>query len=63
MARIKYYNQETKEWEYADTALGLKGDSPVLGVDYFTDNDKAEIVRAVIDALPKYDGSVRQWQT
>ena len=58
MARIKYFNQETQKWEYADTAIGLKGDAPILGVDYFTEEDKAEIVQSVLDKLPTYNGGV-----
>lgn len=61
MARIKYYNPDTQAWEYADTVLGVKGDkgdTPVLGEDYFTDEDKAEIVQSVLAALPTYDGGV-----
>lgn len=61
MARIKYFNQETGKWEYADVAIGgkgEKGDKPVLGVDYFTEADKTEMVNSVIAALPKYTGSV-----
>ena len=37
---------------------GVDGYTPVKGKDYFTETDKAEIVSAVIAALPVYDGSV-----
>lgn len=37
---------------------GEPGKTPVKGTDYFTDADKAEMVSAVISALPKYDGEV-----
>lgn len=37
---------------------GKDGSTPVLGVDYFTASDKAEIVSSVIAALPKYNGEV-----
>lgn len=37
---------------------GKDGKTPVKGVDYFTEADKAEMVAAVIAALPVYDGSV-----
>ncbi len=30
--------------------------TPQKGTDYFTSADKAEIVSAVVDALPKYNG-------
>lgn len=32
--------------------------TPVKGEDYFTEDDKAEMVSAVIAALPKYNGEV-----
>lgn len=37
---------------------GADGHTPVKGTDYWTPTDKAEIVNAVISALPKYDGEV-----
>lgn len=37
---------------------GAEGYTPVKGTDYFTEADKAEMVAAVISALPKYDGEV-----
>ena len=37
---------------------GRDGHSPIRGVDYWTDADKAEIVAATIAALPVYDGEV-----
>ena len=37
---------------------GEPGKTPIKGTDYFTDADKAEMVNAVIAALPKYDGEV-----
>lgn len=56
MARIKFFNQETQTWEYADTALGVKGDK---GDPYIlTESDKAEIVKNVLAELPVYDGEV-----
>lgn len=36
--------------------IGAKGDTPVKGVDYYTDADKAELVEAVIAALPEAEG-------
>ena len=41
-----------------DGVKGDKGDKPEKGVDYFTDSDKAEMVQAVISALPVYAGEV-----
>lgn len=40
-------------------ATGADGKTPVKGVDYFTDADKAELVEDVLEALPTYDGTVR----
>lgn len=37
---------------------GKDGYTPVKGEDYFTEADKAEMVSAVISALPKYNGEV-----
>jgi hypothetical protein len=37
---------------------GKDGYSPIRGTDYWTDADKAEMVSAVVSALPKYDGEV-----
>lgn len=42
----------------ANGANGKDGYTPVKGVDYFTDVDKAEMVQAVLAALPKYNGEV-----
>jgi hypothetical protein len=39
-------------------ATGADGKTPVKGTDYFTDADKAEMVNAVIAALPVYAGEV-----
>lgn len=53
MARIKYYNTETSSWEYADTSSATP---PIKGIDYWTDNDKQEIVSDVLAALPNASG-------
>lgn len=37
---------------------GPKGDTPVKGTDYFTDEDKAEMVKEVLEAMPE-DESVK----
>lgn len=37
---------------------GAPGPTPVAGVDYYTAADKAEMVQAVIAALPVYNGEV-----
>ena len=41
-------------------ANGKDGYTPVKSIDYFTEADKAEMVQAVIDALPKYNGEVEK---
>lgn len=52
--RVKSVNENTSEVEV--TPLGnLK---PVKGTDYLTDAEKDEMVSAVIDALPVYNGEV-----
>lgn len=35
---------------------GEKGDTPMKGVDYFTDADKQELVQDVLNALPNAEG-------
>ncbi len=42
--------------DYFDGTNGKDGYSPVRGTDYWTDADKAEMVTAVISALPVYGG-------
>ena len=37
---------------------GKDGYTPQKGVDYYTDDDKAEMVSAVIATLPVYEGEV-----
>ena len=37
---------------------GKDGKTPVEGIDYFTEDDKSEMVSAVIAALPVYNGEV-----
>ena len=41
-----------------DVMDGKAGRTPVNGVDYFTEAEKAEMVSAVIAALPVYNGEV-----
>ncbi len=43
-------------FEIRNGSKGEKGDTPVLGTDYFTSADKASIVTDVIAALEKYGG-------
>lgn len=39
-----------------DFLASLKGDKPVKGEDYFTEEDKAELVTDVLEALPTWEG-------
>ena len=41
-----------------DGVDGKDGYSPVKGTDYFTDDEKEEMLHAVIAALPVYEGEV-----
>lgn len=41
-----------------DLIKGDPGKTPVKGVDYYTEQDKQEMVQAVIAALPVYNGEV-----
>ena len=41
----------------ATGAKGADGKTPVKGTDYFTDADKAELVQAVLTAMPDGDGA------
>ena len=42
-----------------DGENGKDGHTPIKGEDYFTPTDVAELVTAVIEALPKYTGEVQ----
>ena len=53
VVRVKGSNGE---WQYATTASGEKGDTPIKGVDYWTASDKTEIVNSVLQSLPKWTG-------
>lgn len=46
------------EAEWLESLQGEDGYTPVKGTDYFTDADKAELISAVIAALPVYNGEV-----
>ena len=52
MARVKYYDQASQEWKYADAALNMKGKdgyTPQKGIDYFTEEDVRELTENVLD--------------
>lgn len=35
---------------------GVDGYTPIKGTDYYTEKDKVEMVNAVLDALPSWEG-------
>lgn len=43
----------------ADGKDGADGHTPVLGTDYFTESDKAEMVESVLAALPVYEHCIK----
>ena len=47
---------EGTEEEWLESLKGEPGHTPEKGVDYFTEEDKAEMVEAVIAALPSAEG-------
>lgn len=55
---ITYTDGTTSTYRVRNGANGTNGKTPVKGTDYFTDADKAEMVSAVIEGLPKYAGEV-----
>lgn len=55
---ITYTDGTKSTYQVRNGANGTNGKTPVKGTDYFTDADKAELVSAVIEALPKYAGEV-----
>ena len=42
--------------QYDGSDVGLKGDAPVKGTDYWTESDKAEIVADTLAAMPTWTG-------
>ena len=51
-------NRNQHAWDKQWKIKGLNGYTPVRGTDYWTEADKAEMVRDVIAALPVYNGEV-----
>ena len=53
MASILYIkDQQTNQWIPIETIKGPKGDTPILGIDYWTEADKQYIINEVLAALP-----------
>lgn len=44
------------EWIQVPAIVGPPGPVPVKGVDYFTVEDKAELVNEVLEAMPAAEG-------
>ena len=60
MAAWTANNQRKKEIEAIQLtpgATGPQGPAPVRGVDYWTDEDQAQIVTDVLNALPNANGT------
>ena len=55
---ITYTDGTRSTYQVRNGANAKDGKTPVKGEDYFTEADKAEMVSAVISALPKYNGEV-----
>ena len=55
-ATESYVNEAIHEIELTPGPAGPAGYSPVKGQDYFTDDDKTEMVNAVLAALPAAEG-------
>lgn len=51
MSVLKYRDSETGDWVEMPALRGTDGYTPVKGVDYYTEDDKAEIVAMVIESL------------
>ena len=52
MARVKYYDQASQEWKYADAAFNMKGKdgyTPQKGIDYFTEEDVEGITGQILN--------------
>lgn len=55
---VMYIRDKNGNLVPVQTIKGKDGKTPVKGTDYFTSADKTEMVNAVINALPKYNGEV-----
>ena len=58
---VRQEGQSSYQYVNLKGEKGDKGDNgytPQKGVDYYTDADKAEMVSAVLAALPVYEGEV-----
>ena len=56
MGFIKYRSGPGAEWQEIQGIKGDKGDTPVKGVDYYTEQDKNELIQEIQDSV--IDGQV-----
>lgn len=56
MGFIKYRSGPDKPWQEIQGIKGDKGDTPVKGVDYYTEQDKNELIQEIQDSV--IDGQV-----
>ena len=58
MSKILHIKDGDGNWVDVPAIEGPSGYTPVRGVDYWTDDDRAVMVDEVIAALPKYGGEM-----
>ena len=58
VATTEYVDKAVENIELTPGPKGEPGATPVKGVDYFTAEDQAAMVAAVVAALPVYGGDV-----
>lgn len=51
---VLYVRDESGNLVPITTIKGQDGHTPEKGIDYFTENDKDDMVQAVLSALPDY---------
>lgn len=54
---LRVKDPKTGEWNAIPAIQGEAGKTPVKGVDYWTEEDKQEIVQDVLSNIPQYEGS------
>ena len=52
---MHWYLFDPEKGDYEDTGIVAQGEKPKKGVDYWNEEDKAEMVAAVLEALPDAD--------
>jgi hypothetical protein len=56
MSVLYVRNEDTGEFEPIATISGADGHTPEKYVDYWTEEDKADVVNEVLNALPTWNG-------